>query len=83
MSKKLLIRCATESIFGLGHFKRCLTLSKELKKFNITSEFLITKNTFIENELKKHKIGFHKISKFTNPDDEISLIINLNITYYM
>ena len=65
-SQNITIRCLTKPHYGLGHFRRCLTLAKDFKKKKYTIHFIIDSNVFVEKELMSNKILFTNISNFRN-----------------
>jgi UDP-2,4-diacetamido-2,4,6-trideoxy-beta-L-altropyranose hydrolase len=72
--KRIFIRCATKPFFGLGHFKRCLTLAKELKNYHYNIIFLIHKNPFVIDELKKNNFCYKIIKNNFSLKEESSFI---------
>jgi len=79
--KLILIRCLTDSYYGLGHLKRCLHLAKFLKKNGLYIQFIITNNSFAENELSKNKLNFKKISNSISINQEIKKIEKISAEY--
>ena len=80
MSKLFFFYCELSKKYGLGHFYRCFSYSKFLKKGSIVY-FIISKNNFSKNVLKgfkkKNKINYifhdditsiNKIKKLENKD---------------
>ena len=69
MKTKILFRTPITNKTGIGHFMRSLSLAFALKKnMNSNIKFVINKNSFALNTLKKKKIPF-KITKFNYPSN--------------
>jgi len=69
-SKTIVFRCITLEHLGFGHFNRCLTLAKELKKYNLKSHFLITKNEKVIKKLKSNEFLYTILPFNTNIHNE-------------
>ena len=65
-SQNITIRCLTKPYYGLGHFSRCLTLAKHLKKRKYKIHFITDRNNYAEKELTYNKIPFTVITNFAN-----------------
>ena len=76
-SQNITIRCLTKPHYGLGHFRRCLTLAKDLKKKKYIIHFIIDPNVFVEKELISNKISFTNISNFKNNSFAKKEIMNI------
>ncbi len=78
LNNDIVIRCLTKPYYGLGHFRRCLTLANELQHIGYQVHFIVTKNKIVEKELQNN-FQFFTIPSFSKPELEsktISDIIN-------
>lgn len=74
--KKILFRCDSSSIIGLGHVKRCLVLAQRLKEYNKDLKILFaTQNLYGNINLEILKSGFSIYSIKNNSLKELDYFV--------
>lgn len=73
----MLFRVDADKRLGVGHLSRCVELAKKLKKFNVSSHFLIKNNEYAIGLIRRAGFSFNVLTKI-NDEKELSLLIKLH-----